>query len=195
MPSHFEDFVIHPWETNVEDHLQHINDKLHRMLQRHCHRPQRGPERPYVDEQSWKLRKAKLHHRSELKHIRHLLRRESLARVLAAWKNKQAWDGSASFNFGSTLLSGVLKHGLGFRVKARALREHIRSNKKTALHHIVKEFNHTTAAIGDTATPETVHGTIQQVKAGNGSTTIDQRCGWHPLRISAGGLGQMDQLF
>jgi ribonuclease HI len=146
MPSHFEDFAIHPWETNVEEHLQHINDKLHMMLQRHCHRPQRGPERPYVDEQSWKLRKAKLHHRSELKHIRHLLRRESLARVLAAWKNKQAWDGSASFNFGSTLLSGVLKHGFGFRVKARALREHIRSNKKAALHHIVSEFNHTTAA-------------------------------------------------
>ena len=104
MPSHFEDFAIKSWDTNVEDHLQHINDQLHTMLQRHCHRPQRGPERPYVDEHSWKLRKAKLHHRRELKHIRHLLRRESLARVFAAWKHKHAWDGKASFCFGSTLL-------------------------------------------------------------------------------------------
>ena len=54
MPSKFKDFTIKSWATNVEDHLQHINDHLHSMLQRHCPRPKRGPEKPYVDEHTWK---------------------------------------------------------------------------------------------------------------------------------------------
>ena len=146
MPTKFENFAIHSWETNVETHLQHINHKLHSMLQQHCPRPKRGPERPYVDEHIWTLRKTKLHHRDALKHIRKLLRREAMARIFAAWKHPQTWDGSASFRYGSTLLSGVLKHGLGFRVKAQELRKGIVSNKKTALQNTVKEFTHSTTA-------------------------------------------------
>ena len=146
MPSKFETFAIHSWETNVETHLQHINHQLHSMLQRHCPRPKRGPERPYVDEHIWKLRKAKLQHRDALKYIRKLLRREAMARIFAAWKHPSSWDGSASFDYGCTLLSGVLKHGLGFRVKAQALRKAIISNKKTALRNTVKEFTHNTTA-------------------------------------------------
>ncbi|CAL1160873.1 unnamed protein product [Cladocopium goreaui] len=146
MPSNFEHFAIHAWETNVETHLQHINDQLHSMLKRHCPRPKRGPERPYVDEHIWTLRKSKLHHKNALKYIRALLRREAMARIFAAWRHPSSWDGSASFDYGCTLLSGALKHGLGFRVTAQALRKAIISNKKIALRNTVKEFTHNTTA-------------------------------------------------
>ena len=93
-----------------------------------------------------KIRCTKLHHKKALKHIRHLLRREAIARTFAAWKHPSTWDGQASFRFGSTLLSGAIKHGFGYRVNAQALRLSIMTNKKAALQNLVNEFTQSTAA-------------------------------------------------
>ena len=146
MPKEFRPFNVSPWHTNVETHLMELNSQFHSQLARSCPKPRGGPSRPYIDEEIWQLRRAKLRHRAQLKHLRHLIRRETLARVLLAWKQGSEWESSPSFNFGSTLQIGILKHGLGFRRCATALRAQIASNKAKILLQTVAEFDTHTAA-------------------------------------------------
>ena len=146
MPPHFRCSRVAPWHTDVEEHLTQINTHLHSQLGRFCPRPRHGPARPYIDPQTWQLRKAKLLHRRELRAIRCLLRRETMARIFAAWKDPGGWEQEPSFAFGSTLRTGVLLHGLGLRSSATALRKRICNGKRLALTETVKEFGPDTSA-------------------------------------------------
>ena len=194
MPRSFHDFGIKPWETNVEEHLQHINDQLHSMLRRHCPRPLRGPERPYIDEHTWQLRRDKLHHRKELKHIRLLLRRESLARTFMAWSKGPKWDADASFCFGSTLLSGVLKHGLGFRTKAQQLRKAI-INKREKLKDLVNDFTETTAAPEIQQRLKPFMGTSNKLRQGLAPLPLIKDADGHPCTSQQAALDRWITFF
>lgn len=90
-------------------------------------------ERPYIDEAIWARRKQKLDHKAQLKHIRQLLCRETLARIFAAWKSPVSWHNEESFSFGTTLRIGIQKHGLGFRRQAAILKDQIHISKRLAL--------------------------------------------------------------
>ena len=135
-----------PWQTDVEDHLNKITSHLHSQLQRFCPRPRHGPVKPYVTDQIWALRKTTLHHRKQLRLLRGLFRRETLARTFLAWKAPNTWEQEQSFAFGSTLRIGILHHGLGFRTSAGLLRRMISKNKATVLSELVSEFDHSTSA-------------------------------------------------
>jgi len=146
LPRGFRSFAVSPWHTNVETHLQELNDQFHSQLRHLCPKPRRGPARPYIDDTIWQLRKVKLRHREELKYLRQLMRRETLARIFWAWRHKTTWDTSPSFTFGSSLRVGILKHGLGFRRKASELRAQIASSKAKVLRQTVDDFGSSTTA-------------------------------------------------
>ena len=146
MPRALESFDVAPWTADVEQHLHAINEQFHSQLKRHCPRPKSGPQRPYIDDAIWTQRQKKLEHKAHLKHIRHLLRRETMARVFAAWKAPDSWLPSQSYSFGTTLRIGILKHGLGFRRQAAKLKEQIYKNKNASLQEVISNFSHTTAA-------------------------------------------------
>jgi hypothetical protein len=74
------------WACDVETHTGHMNNQLHHLLHRVCAVSKGTPKRPYVSEVAWTMRRQKLHHRKELKTARALMRRETLARVFAAWR-------------------------------------------------------------------------------------------------------------
>lgn len=109
-------------------------------------RPRRGPQRPYIDDEIWTLRQRKLDHKGHLKHIRHLLRRETLARVFACWREPQFRAQEQSFCFGTTLRVGILKHGLAFRRLAAQLKDQIQANKSASLQAVIGQFSSATAA-------------------------------------------------
>ena len=146
LPSALEPFDVVPWTADVEQHLHAVNEQFHSQLRRHCPRPRTGPQRPYIDEAIWTQRQQKLEHKAQLKHIRHLLRRETIARIFAAWKAPDSWQPSQSYSFGTTLRIGILKHGLGFRRQAAKLKEQIHKNKNASLQEVISHFSHATAA-------------------------------------------------
>ena len=99
MPTQLKGICVSDWHTDVEKHLHCLNSHLHQQLQRSCPRPAAGPRRPYINDTVWSLRRTKLHHRKQLRLTRHLLRRETLARVFYAWRTPQDWRIDASFDF------------------------------------------------------------------------------------------------
>jgi len=146
LPKNFIPATVAPWNTDVESHLIGINDHLHGQLRRHCPRLKKGPQRPYIDAEIWRRRQLKLDHKAQLRNIRHLLRRETLARIFAAWKGPTTWQQDQSFCFGTTLRIGILKHGLGFRRQAAVLKDQIYQNKNVALQEVLSQFHSNTAA-------------------------------------------------
>ena len=146
MPKAFQPFEIQAWSSDVERHLKCINEQLHSQMRRNCPRPKQGPKRPYIDEAIWKLRRQKLDHKAQLKHIRLLLRRETLARIFTAWKTQDDSHREASFCFGTTLRIGLLKHGLGLRRQAALLKQQISLSKSVALKEVISHFTQSTGA-------------------------------------------------
>ena len=146
LPASFRPFPVASWQTDVEQHLAGINTQFLDQIAKHCPKPRRGPQRPYIDEEIWKLRKRKLDHKAQLKCIRQLLRRETLARLFAGWKRPHSWAQEQSFCFGTTLRIGILKHGLGFRRLAAKLKEQIHQNKRSSLQAVIGQFSSATAA-------------------------------------------------
>ena len=146
LPKNFIPATVSSWTTDVESHLTGINDHLHAQLRRHCPRLKKGPQRPYIDAEIWRRRQLKLDHKTQLKNIRHLLRRETLARILAAWKGPTTWQQEQSYCFGTTLRIGIVKHGLGFRRQAAILKDQIYKNKNAALQEVLSHFTSSTAA-------------------------------------------------
>ena len=146
MPQSFISSEVAAWNADVESHLKGINEHFLTQLQRHCPRPKLGPQKPYINPAIWQLRQQKLDHQKELQYIRRLIRRETMARIFAAWKQPSQWLQDQSFSFGTTLWIGVLKHGLGFRRQAAILKEAIRQSKSVALQDVLKHFTAGTAA-------------------------------------------------
>ena len=138
--------VIPSWTNDVETHLGHINRHFHQQLRQHCPRPRQGPRRPYISEEVWQHRQQKLDHKSQLKTIRSLLRTETIARIFKAWREPQDWQLDQSFNFGTTLRIGILKHGLGFRRQSAILKVQIQQNKGVVLQEVLNQFTPHTAA-------------------------------------------------
>jgi len=146
MPNAFQPFDIPAWSSDVERHLKCINNQLHSQMRRNCPRPKQGPKRPYIDEAIWKLRRQKLDHKAQLKHIRLLLHRETLARIFTAWKTQDDRHREASYCFGTTLRIGLLKHGLGLRRQAALLKHQISKSKCAALQEVISHFTQSTGA-------------------------------------------------
>lgn len=146
MPENFRGSTVASWNTDVEEHLAQINSHLHSQLRRWCPKPRKGPDRPYIDDHTWQMRKAKLHHRRQLRLLRGLLRRETMARIFSAWKEPQNWKQDRSFAFGSTLRIGVLYHSFGLRHFAFSLRRRISNGKQIALTELVKDMGPATSA-------------------------------------------------
>ena len=69
-----------------------------------------------------------------MKTARALLRRETLARIFAAWRAPSAQLLELSFVFGSTLRCGLFKHYIGFRRSAAALQRDLAAAKSRHLH-------------------------------------------------------------
>ena len=132
----FEDIVTHeavPWSTDVERHVQDLNDLLHGHLKSKCGRSKMPFKKPFVTRDIWEIRNAKLAHRRQLKSVQKLLRREALARIFLAWKEDQADALTLSFNFGCTLLSGGLKHAVGLICRSRQLKCALKKAKQQVL--------------------------------------------------------------
>eukprot|EP00435_Cladocopium_sp_Y103_P015908 s2948_g3.t3 len=94
------------WKTDVDSHVQFLNQNFHAQLREHC-QPKRGvPKKPFVTDCIWALRSAKLKHRRQFKHVLRILQRETLARLFHAWKHPHSDLLDLSFNFGCTLRCG-----------------------------------------------------------------------------------------
>ena len=134
------------WTCDVETHTGHMNNQLHHLLHRACAITKGAPKRPYVSEAAWALRRQKLQHRKELKTARALLRRETLARIFAAWRAPSAQLLEMSFVFGSSLRCGLLKHYIGFKRFAAALQRDLVGEKARHLKETLDTFSEGTAA-------------------------------------------------
>eukprot|EP00435_Cladocopium_sp_Y103_P049622 s717_g15.t1 len=113
---------VDSWDTDVETHLQGLNDYFHSQLRTHCRRRTGDAAKPYIDQDLWDLRKAKLGHRREFRLCQRLLHPETLSRVFAAWRQPQSEHSGPSFNFGTTLRVGAIKHWVGYLQTSRQLR-------------------------------------------------------------------------
>ena len=146
MPPNLRSIAVASWGTDVEEHLDQLNSHLHSQLRQFCPKPRRGPSKPYIDEKVWALRSTKLQHKKQLRLLRTLLRRETLARIFHAWSAPSSWEPEESFAFGSTLRVGVLLHGLGLRRSSVALRKEISRGKQTVLAATVEQISPSTSA-------------------------------------------------
>ena len=134
------------WACDVETHTGHMNNQLHHLLHRVCAVSKGTPKRPYVSEVAWTMRRQKLHHRKELKTARALMRRETLARVFAAWRAPSDQLLELSFVFGSSLRCGLLKHYIGFKRFAVALQRELAGEKTRLLRDTLATISEGTAA-------------------------------------------------
>ncbi|CAL1167790.1 unnamed protein product [Cladocopium goreaui] len=134
------------WTCDVETHTSHMNNQLHHLLHRSCPLPKGTPKRSYVSDDAWDWRRQKLHHRKAMKTARALLRRETLARIFAAWRAPSAQLLELSFVFGSTLRCGLFKHYIGFRRSAAALQRDLAAAKSRHLHETLATIDEGTAA-------------------------------------------------
>lgn len=139
-------FSTSTWTCDVETHTNHMNNHLHHLLHRMCAPPKGAPKRSYVSETAWALRSTKLRHRKELKMARALLRRETLARIFAAWRAPSQQLLELSFIFGSTLRCGLLKHYSGFKCSATALQRELAGEKERQLRDTLNTIDEGTAA-------------------------------------------------
>eukprot|EP00435_Cladocopium_sp_Y103_P064502 s2_g26.t1 len=124
---------IPSWNTDVDAHVRTLNETLHAHLKAQCGLARGMPKKPFVTDQIWALRTAKLKHRRQFKHVLQLLRRETLARVFHAWKQPSSDLLDVSFNFGCTLRLGGLRHAAGFVTLARRLKFQLKSAKHQIL--------------------------------------------------------------
>eukprot|EP00435_Cladocopium_sp_Y103_P030815 s10_g7.t1 len=142
-------FDVHPvssWCTDVEQHVNDLNAFLHDQLFLQCAPRRKAPKKPFISDDLWTVRQAKLYHRRQLKYVQTLLRRESLARIFAAWKSPNHAVLAASYNFGCTLRSGGLKHAAGFVLAAKKLKRQLQSAKRQILADKFAQFDETTSA-------------------------------------------------
>ncbi|CAL1139932.1 unnamed protein product [Cladocopium goreaui] len=126
MPVHFHGSAVASWNTDVEEHLVQINSHLHSQLRRWCPRPSKGPDRPYIDDHIWQMRKAKLHHRRQLRLLRGLLRRETMARIFSAWKEPQNWKQDGQISKGKQIALSELVQDLGPATSASEIQQRLR---------------------------------------------------------------------
>ena len=69
------------WDDDVQFHADKITNHFHQVLRTSCPLSSQAPKKPYVSDEAWVLRTAKLRCRKHLAAGRALLRREALART------------------------------------------------------------------------------------------------------------------
>ena len=139
-------YRVASWSTDVETQTHDLTKHIHATLQTGCRRDPSQPKKEYVSSFAWELRRQKLFHRKQLKTVKALLARETIARIFYAWKGEKGDLCQSSFDYGSTLRCGLFKHYAGFRMTSWGLKKHLERDKAFKISEVVASFDATTAA-------------------------------------------------
>ena len=122
-------------DTNIETHVEGFNAHILHGLHQSC--PQRSdqPKKPYIDDQLWELRKAKLRRRRQLKAIEKRIREEAQVVLFQQWRQlchrtQDQPPCEVFFNYGTSLLCYKLHVWSALRADTRQLRSQLRSAKQ-----------------------------------------------------------------
>ena len=153
------------WDTNIEAHVEGFNAHILQGLHQSCPQGSDAPKKPYIDDQIWELRKAKLSRRRQLKDIERRLREETRVVVFQRWKKLQHCPqdpisdssvDSVFFDYGSSLLCYKLHAWSALRADSRQLRLRLRSARQRHIQHC---FEH----MGPGASASTILHTLRPI--------------------------------
>ncbi|CAL1154087.1 unnamed protein product, partial [Cladocopium goreaui] len=80
-----KDYKVPCWAHNIEQHVDHFNEFVITAMEKTHPSRNRGPKKPYLDEETWALRALKLRHRKALREIHRRQKIELLFQIWRAW--------------------------------------------------------------------------------------------------------------
>ena len=173
------------WQDDVEQQANQIANHFRTHLCRHFPLAEKGPKKPYISPEIWALRKQKISLRNQLRKGRSLLRRESLARTLLAWKSVLpgcSTDLTAldlSFAYGTSLRTSSFRCFVQFTKVMTALRTAIQGSRHQKLQEVLQQV-----------TPATPASTIQKLLRPFKGPSNKLRQGMAPLPLVRDARGE-----
>lgn len=74
------------WHTDIEAHVDSVNQLFHSALQKHCPTKRRGPKKAFLTVELWEMRKTKLLLRKKAHRLKRTADREFLTSVFRSWQ-------------------------------------------------------------------------------------------------------------
>ena len=127
------------WSTNVEEHVDQVNQLFHSALQRRCPKKKGGPKKAFMTDELWKLRRTKLSLTKKVHHFQRTVTKELLATVFKFWKIARTTSEEAIVDtwenqqFESSLRCGCLRTSAQLWHLRKELRRKLQSTKKQIL--------------------------------------------------------------
>ena len=136
-----QDYQPPPWQTNIEQQVNHLNSHLLQVLYEHCPAERARPKKPFINDDIWNLRSQKLRLQRRTKALRKTIDKEILARCFEAWRKPfQEEKIALSINYSTTLITCAMTAELNLRWTARQLRKRLTLAKRTAIQQAIDQL-------------------------------------------------------
>eukprot|EP00438_Fugacium_kawagutii_P003586 Skav221594 [mRNA] locus=scaffold1698:294565:300366:+ [translate_table: standard] len=150
------------WHTDIGMEVEHLNQGLHCALAQHCGRVAKGPRKAYVQPATWTLRTECLKSKKQLRHLQRAATILSRDIAFHQWRH-----GTAPVHLSTQ--SRRLRHSVALALHtytglAAQLRQALRSDKQSHLHHLLTSFTDETPA----------HDILKQLRPYRGSSNAKQ---------------------
>ena len=140
-----------PWSCDIQTHVNNFNQEVLGSLVRTCKPAHSKPKKPYISDETWAIRSAKLELRSRLKDSSKLHRLHLLRKILKAWKSEAPIGEDvmlADWHFQTTWYCSSIRLYVRFHQLGKRLRQCLRSERQRHLDQVLDALD-ANAATGE----------------------------------------------